>query len=72
MRDGFKIVTHFHDENQIDNLEKFVMKLPIFPKFIQTILAHRHEEYKFDQMIWTDYYIPMPDDDSQAYGLMNE
>ena len=28
-------------------MEKFVMKLPIFPPHIQRILAHKHEEYKF-------------------------
>ena len=46
MKDGFKIVTNFLDENKIDTMEKFVMKLPIFPKFIQTIIAHRHREYE--------------------------
>ena len=66
MRDGFKIVTNFLDENQIDNMEKFVMKLPSF-KFIQTILAHRHEEYKFDRDDMDRLFIYlMRDDDSQA------
>tara|TARA_A100001201_G_scaffold138856_1_gene130212 strand:- start:752 stop:961 length:210 start_codon:yes stop_codon:yes gene_type:complete len=67
MRDGFKIITNFLDENQIDNMEKFVMKLPIFPKFIQTILAHRHKEYKFDRDDMDRLFIYlMRDDDSQA------
>ena len=35
------------------------MKLP---KFIQTILAHRHEEYNLTKMIWTDFSYPMRDD----------
>jgi len=49
MRDGFKTVTDFLNENNIHDMEQFVTKLPIFPKFIQTILAHRHREYKFDR-----------------------
>ncbi len=49
MKNGFKTVTNFLDENEIDTMEKFVMKLPIFPKFIQTIIAHRHKEYLFDK-----------------------
>ncbi len=49
MKDGYIIVHNFLQENQIDNLEKFVTKLPIFPKFIQMILAHRHKEYEFSR-----------------------
>ena len=67
MRDGFKVVVNFLDENQIDSMEKFVTKLPIFPKFIQTILAHRHKEYLFNKedMDRLVIYL-MRDDDSQA------
>jgi hypothetical protein len=49
MKDGYIIVHNFLQENRIDNVEKFVTKLPIFPKFIQTILAHRHKEYEFSR-----------------------
>ena len=67
MRDGFKVVVNFLDENQIDSMEKFVMKLPIFPKFIQTILAHRHKEYLFNKEDMDRLFIYlMRDDDSQA------
>ena len=67
MKDGFTIVTNFLDENQINNMEKFVMKLPIFPRFIQTILAHRHKEYKFDRDDMDRLFIYlMRNDDEQA------
>mgnify|MGYP000326036915 CR=1 FL=1 len=48
MKDGFEVVTNFLAENGITSMELFVDKLPIFPKFIQTILAHKHHEFKFD------------------------
>ena len=67
MRDGFKVVTNFLDENQINSMEKFITKLPIFPKFIQNILAHRHKEYRFDKDDMDRLFIYlMRDDDSQA------
>jgi len=49
MKDWYIIVHNFLQENRIDNVEKFVTKLPIFHKFIQTILAHRHKEYEFSR-----------------------
>ena len=67
MKDGFTIVTNFLDENQINNMEKFVMKLPIFPRFIQTILAHRHKEYKCDRDDMEKLFIYlMRNDEEQA------
>ena len=54
MKDGFTAVYNFINENKIDTMEKFVMKLPIFPPHIQRILAHKHEEYKLRKMIWKD------------------
>lgn len=67
MKDGFTTITNFLDENNIDNIEKFVTKLPIFPKFIQTILAHRHEEYSFSREDMDRLFIYlMRDDDTQA------
>ena len=67
MKDGFTTITNFLDENNIDNIEKFVTKLPIFPKFIQTILAHRHKEYSFSREDMDRLFIYlMRDDDTQA------
>jgi len=67
MRDGFKTITDFLDENNIKNMEQFVTKLPIFPKFIQTILAHKHSEYRFNQEDMDRLFIYlMRDDESQA------
>ena len=67
MKDGFTTITNFLDENNIDNIEKFVTKLPIFPKFIQTILAHRHEEYSFSREDMDRLFIYLlRDDDTQA------
>ncbi len=67
MKDGFVTITDFLDENKIDNVEKFVTKLPLFPKFIQTILAHRHKDYKFSREDMDKLFIYlMRDDDTQA------
>tara|TARA_B100000902_G_C26949775_1_gene735198 strand:+ start:260 stop:469 length:210 start_codon:yes stop_codon:yes gene_type:complete len=49
MKDGFKIVYHFCSENNINNMEDFVKKLPIFPNVIQKILAMKHTEFYFDR-----------------------
>jgi|TARA_R110001592_G_scaffold64371_1_gene197881 hypothetical protein len=67
MKDGFVTITDFLDENKIDNIEKFVTKLPLFPKFIQTILAHRHKDYKFNREDMDKLFIYlMRDDDTLA------
>ena len=67
MKDGFTIVTNFLDENKIDSMEKFVTKLPIFPRFIQTILAHRHKEYTFEKDDMEKLFIYlMRNDEEQA------
>lgn len=67
MKDGFVTITNFLDENEIDNIEKFVTKLPLFPKFIQTILAHRHKEYAFSSEDMDKLFIYlMREDDTQA------
>ena len=49
MKDGFKVVYHFCSENNINNMEDFVKKLPIFPNVIQKILSMKHTEFSFDR-----------------------
>ena len=67
MKDGFVTITNFLDENEINSIEKFVTKLPSFPKFIQAILAHRHTEYTFSSEDMDKVFIYlMRDDDTQA------
>tara|TARA_B100000287_G_scaffold158317_1_gene149349 strand:- start:969 stop:1178 length:210 start_codon:yes stop_codon:yes gene_type:complete len=67
MKDGFITITNFLSENNIDNLEKFVTKLPVFPKFIQTILAHRHQDYSFSREDMDRLFLYlMRDDENQA------
>ena len=67
MKDGFVTITNFLDENEINSIEKFLTKLPSFPKFIQAILAHRHKEYTFSSEDMDKLFIYlMREDDTQA------
>ena len=49
MKDGFKVVSNFLEENQITSMEKFVEHLPIFPPLIKKILAHKSEDFKLNK-----------------------
>lgn len=49
MKDGFKIVYNFISENNINTMEEFVTKLPIFPNVIQKILSMKHKDFYFDK-----------------------
>ena len=67
MRNGFNIIVDFLSENNINNMEQFVTKMPIFPKFIQEVLAHRHKDYEFSREDMDRLFIYlMRNDKSQA------
>jgi hypothetical protein len=63
MKDGFQIVYNFMEENQIDTMEKFTSTVHIFPDVIQQILAHKHEEFKFDKEDMEKLYVWLSRDD---------